>query len=262
MRGGRAAVVVCVLGLVGALVGCADTQALEDIPLGTSVAVRTEDGTVVRGELTELDADVVALAPPSGGAPTRVARTAVAQVLAGNDVSIGRDLTVPASTVLSANLVTTVASNTNRVGDPVEATLTSPITIDGLTAVPAGSTLRGVITVADPSGRVSGRASLEMEFDRLQIGGATYGVQTRPIRYVADSTTRDDAVAIGIGAGIGAIAGGLAGGGRGVAIGSAIGAGGGTAVVLSTAGDEVRLGTGTALEVPLTAPLTTTVSGR
>ena len=50
--------------------------------------------------------------------------------------------------------------------------------------------------------------------------------------------------------------GAIAGGKKGAAIGTAVGAGGGTAVVLATDGDEIRLASGRKLKVSLTDPLT------
>ena len=50
--------------------------------------------------------------------------------------------------------------------------------------------------------------------------------------------------------------GGILGGGSGAAKGAAIGGGAGTAVVLSTKGDEVRIPAGTPVTIKLTAPLT------
>ena len=57
----------------------------------------------------------------------------------------------------------------------------------------------------------------------------------------------------------GAIVGGIVGGKKGAGIGALAGGGGGTAVVLSTRGKEVRVGPGALLSVRLTAPLTVTV---
>jgi hypothetical protein len=64
---------------------------------------------------------------------------------------------------------------------------------------------------------------------------------------------------IGLPAAGGAIVGGIVGGKKGAGIGALAGGGGGTAVVLSTRGKEVRVGRGALLSVRLTAPLTVTV---
>jgi hypothetical protein len=84
----------------------------------------------------------------------------------------------------------------------------------------------------------------------------TYDIDTKPLSWIAESTKKDDAVKIGAGAAAGAVIGAITGGGKGAAIGSAIGAGGGTAVVLATDGQEIRLAAGRKLSVSLTNPLT------
>lgn len=177
-------------------------------------------------------------------------------------VSGEREITVPVGTRLKVELETTVASNANQSEDPVRARLVSPILVDGVTVVPADSVLLGQVTAAAPSGDVKDRARLGMRFDQLRGGAVTYDVQTKPIDYVAESTKRDDAVKIGLGAAAGAVIGGLAGGGKGAAVGSAIGGGAGTALVLTTPGEEVRIRAGTPLEIELTAPVVVAVPRR
>ena len=73
--------------------------------------------------------------------------------------------------------------------------------------------------------------------------------------YTADGTKTEDAKKIGIGAGAGALIGGLLGGKKGAGAGAAIGGGAGTAVVLTTAGEDVRLRPGTPVEVTLAQAL-------
>ena len=82
-----------------------------------------------------------------------------------------------------------------------------------------------------------------------------YDIRTAPMRWVAQATKGQDAVKVGIGAAAGAVIGAIAGGGKGAAVGSAIGAGGGSAVVLATKGEEIRLGSATRLRVELTEPM-------
>ena len=66
----------------------------------------------------------------------------------------------------------------------------------------------------------------------------------------------------GIGAGAGAVIGGLLGGKKGAGTGAAIGGGAGTAMVLTTAGEEVQLRPGTPIEVDLAQPLVVVIPKR
>jgi hypothetical protein len=166
-----------------------------------------------------------------------------------------RELTIPAGTTFSATLGTSLASDTSKVEDPVRATLKSPISVEGFELLPAGAAIIGHVTSAQPSGRVKGRASIGFRFNTVNLHGAPEHISTETIVHEAAGTKGKDATKIGVGAGVGAVIGGIAGGGDGAAKGAAIGGGAGTAAVLATKGDEVRLAAGTPLSIKLTAPL-------
>jgi hypothetical protein len=174
-----------------------------------------------------------------------------------------RELIIPAGTTLPIALDTAIASDTSRVEQPVQAHLTHAVTVDGVTALEEGSQVNGVVTEAVRSGKVKGRAHVAVRFDSLvpRGEGERYDIQTADIGRTAASTKKEDALKIGIPAAGGAIIGGIVGGKKGAAIGAAAGGGGGTAVVLSTRGDEVRLGKGAAMTLRLVEPLTVRVKG-
>lgn len=172
-----------------------------------------------------------------------------------------REVTVPVDTVLPVELETTVASNESRVEDRVSARTRQAIVVDGGTVIPEGSTLTGIVTEARESGKVKGRAVVAFRFHTLRLAetATTYPIRTSSVRREASSTTKEDAVKVGAPAAGGAILGGIIGGKKGAAIGGVIGGGAGTAVVLNTAGEEVRLAPGTALSVKLLEPLSVLV---
>ncbi len=170
-----------------------------------------------------------------------------------------REVTIPAGTSLPLSLTSAVGSDTSAVEDVVTAELTRSIAIDGREIVPAGARLSGVVTEADDSGRVKGRAKIAFRFTSLHVGDTRYDVQAAPVSHVAQATKSEDATKIGIGAGAGAVIGGIVGGKKGAAQGAAVGGGAGTGVVLATKGKEVRLGTGAHVTTALTAPLTVRV---
>lgn len=169
------------------------------------------------------------------------------------------EVTVPANTVLRLRLDNRVASDTSHVEDPVRASVTTAVVVDGVDAIPAGSDLKGVVTEATPAGKVKGRASVGFRFDTLSAHGEQYKVRTQGIAQEAESTRKKDAAKIGIPAAGGAIIGGILGGKKGAVIGGAVGGGAGTAVVLTTPGEELRLPAGTAIRVKLLEPLTVRV---
>jgi hypothetical protein len=126
--------------------------------------------------------------------------------------------------------------------------------------LPAGTTLYGAVTSAEPSGRVKGRASLSFRFSRIDTPEGGRGrITSATITRIAPATRKKDAAKIAGGAAGGAIVGGLLGGGDGAAKGAAAGGAAGTGVVLATRGEEVRLASGTPLSIRLSSPLTVRV---
>ena len=125
-----------------------------------------------------------------------------------------------------------------------------------MTIVPSGG---GGHRIGDKRGaprKVKGRSQIAMRFHTLVANDEKYAIQTGAIARSGKATKKDDALKIGIPAAGGAVIGGLIGGKKGAAIGGAAAGGTGTAVVLNTRGEEVRLGKGAVVSVKLSAPLT------
>jgi hypothetical protein len=261
----------CVIALTFAP-SCTRAEAIENIPAGTEVTVVTQDGSLVRGKIAKVEPEVVTLTGDRPNTTTEVARAAITEVKrvepgAPDDTDrsivpvparapVVRTVTIPDNTVLDVTLNTSHSSEDSRLEDRVNGTLASAVEIDGVTAIPAGAKLTGHLTSVKDSGEIKGRAQLGLQFTRLQTGSVTYDIDTKPLSWVAESTKKEDAVKIGAGAAAGAVIGAITGGKKGAAIGSAIGAGGGTAVVLATEGQDIRLAAGRKLKVSLTNPLT------
>jgi hypothetical protein len=174
-----------------------------------------------------------------------------------------REVTIPAGTVLPIVLDTSVGSDTSRAEQSVSAHLSRPITFHGETVLAAGSRVGGVVTDAQPSGRVKGRAHVAVRFDSLSPRGEDerYDIRAASIGRTAASTRKKDALEIGAPAAGGAIIGALVGGKTGALVGTAVGGGAGTGVVLATKGKEVRLAKGTPLSLKLASPVTVKLRG-
>jgi len=253
---------VAIAGAVMVAACGSHAMTVEDVPLGSEVAITRDDGGVVEGTLAERTAESVTV--NQGKAVRAVPRAAIAdvQVVTPETPAVlpplaqFREVTVPAGTEISAELVTSLDTSSTRTGDVVEATVNEPIAVDGETVIPKGSHLHGDVTAAEQSGKVKGRASLSVKFDSLTVEGhdGTYPVAL-VLNRVAPSSKGDDAKKIGIPAAGGAIIGGILGGKKGALIGVAIGAGAGTAAVLTTSGKEVELPAGSMLHLTLKAPL-------
>jgi len=174
-----------------------------------------------------------------------------------------REVTLPAGTHLRVVLDTTVGSDTSRVEDPVRAHLAQAVVVRGVTVLPAGSAVSGVVTDATRSGKVKGLAHVAMRFDAITPRGESerYQMRTASVGRTAPATKKKDALEIGAPAAGGAIIGALVGGKKGAAIGGAAGGGAGTAVVLSTRGKEIHVRRGAALTLRLSEPLIVKVGG-
>jgi hypothetical protein len=167
-----------------------------------------------------------------------------------------REITLPQGTTLPLRLRSAVASDTSRVEDSVRAELREAVVVNGATVLPAGTELAGVVTEAERSGRVKGRARVGYRFNTLTFDGERYDIATAPLAHEAEATKGEDATKIAVGAGAGAAIGAILGGGDGAAKGAAIGGAAGTGAVLATRGEEIRLGPGASVTTRLTAPLT------
>jgi hypothetical protein len=126
----------------------------------------------------------------------------------------GRDVTIPAGTLLHLTLSTSVASDTSQVEDAVAAELTNAVMVGDRTALPSGALVAGTVRSVDPSGRVKGRARLALDFTSVTSDGRRYAMSADQFSRQASATKGEDATKIGIGAGAGAVIGGLLGGRR------------------------------------------------
>lgn len=162
-----------------------------------------------------------------------------------------REVTIPAGTAINVRLSTPLASDKSKVEDEVRGTLTAPVMVNGLTAVPAGAVIVGTVMEAKRSGRVKGRASITFRFDRLRVRNESHTIQTASVRSEAAADRSDDVKKGVIGGAAGAVVGGIVGGGSGAAIGAGVGSAG---AVMATRGDELELPAGTAVRTTLQEP--------
>lgn len=256
----RALLSLFLVGAASCAVGV-DGVDLEQVPIGTTVDVTREDGGVVRGTLAARDDNNVRLTDGQTGREIDRSEISSVQLVDGAEPSelpakaTFREFTVPEGTLLVGRLDSSIGSDTSEVDDAVEFTLTEAIVVQGTAVLPAGSTVRGVVTMAEPAGNVSGRAGLAVAFRSVSVAGDEYPLSAG-LSVRAASTRETDAMKIGIPAAGGAVLGAVIGGKKGAGIGAVIGGGAGSAVVLTSSGPEVRLSGGTALSIPLDEAMT------
>jgi hypothetical protein len=202
---------------------------------------------------------------------------ATAESGSGQNSDSNRQVTVPAGTTVLLHLKSPLDTHSARVGDGVYCETSFPVTIENFMAIPAGTYVKGRITRVERSGRIKGRAELQVHFTTMifpsgytvDLPGAlqnTPGAENSSIAdnegtVKANGQKGKDAATVAKTGGAGAAVGGLATGTlKGASIGGGIGAGIGLIGVLVSRGQEVRLPTGTSLEMVLQRPLTVDVS--
>jgi hypothetical protein len=176
---------------------------------------------------------------------------------------------VPAGTALMVKLETTLATFSNKAGDPFRASLNQAVVVNGTTVIPAGAIVEGRVTKISEPRRISGKPTIGILPEAVVMPtGERYFLDATLVDTNAGKgtdvnsegqfkgTTRDrrDNIETAGGTAGGMLVGGLVGGPAGVLIGGAIGAGSTTAHWLSKHG-SATLPAGTQLTLELNRPL-------
>jgi hypothetical protein len=166
-----------------------------------------------------------------------------------------RAIVIPAGTTLTVRLDQAVGSKISHAGDSFSATLSSPVTVDGRTAIRTGARASGTVVDAKPLGRFAGGASLELQLTSITVDGRDRTVETAAVSRVEKGKGKRTGVMAGGGAALGALIGGLSGGGKGAAIGAVAGGGAGGAGAAFTGNKDIVLPVETPLSFKLTNSL-------
>jgi len=164
---------------------------------------------------------------------------------------------VPAGTMLTVRLGQTLDSKTATSGAAFQAQMANPIRINGVTAIPEGSAVAGVVREAKKAGKFKGAAVLSLDLTSITVNGAKHDIDTEDVTQQTTGKGKRTAGVIAGGTGVGAIIGGIAGGGKGAAIGALAGAGAGTAGAAFTGNNrDITYPIESALTFKLLQPIT------
>ena len=166
---------------------------------------------------------------------------------------------VPVGTNLKVRLNDTLSSKESRAGDKFTATAIDPVRFNE-------ATVRGHIRSIVKSGKVTGRTTMHLAFDSIELPDGKHGILHGYVTKVYGSKNSADNEGgvqsegrgkqtlkrSGIGATAGAIIGGIAGGGKGAAIGLILGGAGGAGSLAINGHKELRLESGTEMLVHVT----------
>jgi hypothetical protein len=175
---------------------------------------------------------------------------------------------VPAGTALMVRLETTLATFTNKPGDPFQAKLTQAVMRNGSTLIPIGATVEGRVTKVTEPRRISGKPTIALLPEAIILpSGERYFLDATLTdtnipgtdvsaegQFKGSGHDRNDQLEAGGGAAGGMLIGGLIGGGPGILIGGAVGATATTVHWLSKH-RSATLPAGTELTLELNRPL-------
>jgi hypothetical protein len=184
------------------------------------------------------------------------------------------NLALPAGTALTVKLENTLATFSNKSGDPFSGRVTQAVVVDGKTVIPIGTTVQGRVTKINEPRRIAGKPTIGIFPETVVLPNGE--------RYMLNATLVDtslragtdvneegqfkgaghdgkDLTEIGMGTGGAMLVGGLIGGGKGTLIGGTIGA---TATVAHWLSKHrmAMLPAGTELVMELSRPMALTAA--
>ncbi len=181
-------------------------------------------------------------------------------------------LSVPAGTAVMVKLETTLATFSNKAGDPFMGHVTQAVVLDGKTIIPAGATVEGRVTKVNEPRRISGKPTIGILPEAVILPtGERFFLDATLVdtnlgrgsdvneegQFKGSGHDRKDQVEVGGGAAGGMLVGGLIGGGPGLLIGGAV-AGTATTVHWLSKHRSAVLPAGTELTLELNRPLVLT----
>ena len=259
---------------LGAIFACsgrdADTAAVDSADTARDVTVVPAD-TATQPQLKDVPASPPAAAPSRPRTNPPRTNPPASQPAPQPTTSAPAPAPAPTTGTIAGGTSLTLASgskvctNTNKIGDRFNATLSESVTGTNGVSLPAGSTVSIEITELKRS--VDSKSNIVMGFRVVSItaNGRTYTpeaeVVSASIDRVRSQDKGDDAKKVATGAAVGAVVGQVLGRNtKGTLIGAAVGAAAGAAAASSTSDYEGCVNQGASIAVRLTGPLTISVA--
>jgi len=226
--------------LRGTVKDSATQQRIEQIARQEPDSAGVEDQTAVVAGAPGAQADNMSAAPPPVSEPSAAAAPPA-------EAPKPEPIVVPAGTDLTVTIDTALSSKSSQAGQTFLATVAQPVTINGTTAIPKGSSVTGTVLTA----KIKGEGELSITLKNITVRGHNYPLHTASLDSTVKGKGKRTAVTTGGGAAAGALIGGIAGGGKGAGIGAAVGAVGGLIGGAATGNKQIEI----AAETPLTFTL-------
>ncbi len=171
-------------------------------------------------------------------------------------------LMLAAGTRVPATANDTISTRTAKAGDPFSATVSQDVKdATGRVVIPAGATVSGTITAAEPAPNPNSTGKIELSVTNVTARGKSYSIDASVVAMdtvmKGRGVTKADAAKVAGGAVAGAIVGKLLGKNtKGAVIGGAAGAAVGAAAARASRDIDVVIPKGAAITIKLNAPLT------
>jgi BON domain len=217
-------------------------QKIEEIARAESGVAGVDDQTTIEPEAMN--------ATPNAGTPNATAPSPPVEK------PTPQPIVLPAGTVLTVKTQQALSSKSSQAGQSFLATLAQPVSVDGRSAIPAGSTASGTVVTAKAKGKVKGEGQLDLALTSITAGGHTYPIKTGLLSSTVKGKGKRTAATTGGGAAGGALIGGIAGGGKGAAIGAGVGTAAGFIGGTFTGNKQIEIPAESALSFTLAQPLT------
>ncbi|HEV2276152.1 MAG TPA: BON domain-containing protein [Acidobacteriaceae bacterium] len=171
-----------------------------------------------------------------------------------------KTVTLQPGTVVPIRMTETLDSASTQTDSAFHGSLATDLIVNGMVAIPRGSSVVGRVVSAKDAGHFSGNSELSIELTQIHLRDRELTVVTDPYTKEGAGRGKNTAMKAGGGAALGALIGALAGGGKGAAIGAAAGGGLGAGANGVTRGQQVQIPSETLINFTLKSPVSVTTS--
>jgi hypothetical protein len=197
-------------------------------------------------------ADAMTDNPPVPAPDQPVGTTGTTNPSDPTQVNTSNQGVVPVGQMIDVRLQSTLSSATATREQRFEATTAADLMQGSTVLIPAGSTVRGVVSNVEKAGNIDRTGNLALAFDQIVVNGREYPLRAMATQVFESRGVLDEGKTVGTAGAVGAIVGGIIGGLKGALIGAIVGSGG---VIAATEGKDIELPAGTIIRIRLDSPL-------
>ena len=161
---------------------------------------------------------------------------------------VTKKITVPVGARMVVRTSTTLNTDKHATGHKFTARLEADMVVGDVVVVPKGSTVYGVVSLAKKSGRLVGKATMELTFTDIMLNNTMVAIKTSGVKVITEAEAKNTVGRTARAAAIG----GLIDGSDGAKTGAKVGLG----VALLSRGNSINIPVGTLLEFQIAAPFT------